>query len=89
MWSLYGHNESLAYESWPTYDETKTIDTEIEIAIQVNGKLRATLKIEKDADQEVVKAKALELPNVVANIADKTIRKVIVVPNRIVNIVVA
>ena len=89
MWSLYDHNESLAYESWPTYDETKTIDTEIEIAIQVNGKLRATLKIEKDADQEVVKAKALELPNVVANIADKTIRKVIVVPNRIVNIVVA
>ena len=89
MWSLYDHNESLAYESWPTYDETKTIDTEIEIAIQVNGKLRATLKIEKDADQEVVKARALELPNVVANIADKTIRKVIVVPNRIVNIVVA
>ena len=89
MWNLYGNNESLAYESWPTFDEAKTIDTEIEIAIQVNGKLRATLKIEKDADQEVVKAKALEIPNVIANIADKTIRKIIVVPNRIVNIVVA
>ena len=89
MWSLYGHNESIAYESWPTYEEAKTIDSEIEIAVQVNGKLRATLKIEKDADQEVVKAKALELPNVIANTAGKQIRKIIVVPNRIVNIVVA
>ena len=89
MWSLHGNNESIAYECWPSYDEAKTIDTEIEIAIQVNGKLRATLKIEKDADQEVVKARALELPNVIANINDKTIRKIIVVPNRIVNIVVA
>ena len=89
MWSLYGHNESIAYESWPTYEEAKTIDSEIEIAVQVNGKLRATLKIEKDADQEVVKAKALELPNVIANTTGKQIRKIIVVPNRIVNIVVA
>ena len=89
MWNLYGHNESLAYEKQPEFDLAKTIDSEIEIAVQVNGKLRATLKIEKDADQEVVKAKALELPNVIANIGDKQIRKVIVVPNRIVNIVVA
>jgi len=89
MWSLYGNNESLAYESWPIFDEAKTIDSEIEIAVQVNGKLRATLKIEKDADQEIVKSKALELPNVIANIDGKQIRKIIVVPNRIVNIVVA
>ena len=89
MWSLYGNNDTIAYESWPVYDETKTIDSEIEIAVQVNGKLRATLKIAKDSDQEVVKAKALELPNVVANISGKEIRKIIVVPNRIVNIVVA
>ena len=89
MWNIYGNNESLAYEKWPEYDLAKTIDSEIEIAVQVNGKLRATLKIEKDSDQEVVKARALELPNVIANIGDKQIRKVIVVPNRIVNIVVA
>ena len=89
MWSLYGNNDTIAYEPWPTYDEAKTIDLEIEMAVQVNGKLRATLKIEKDADQEVVKAKALELPNVIANTQGKQIRKIIVVPNRIVNIVVA
>ena len=89
MWNLYGNNDTIAYEPWPTYDEAKTIDLEIEMAVQVNGKLRATLKIEKDADQEVVKAKALELPNVIANTQGKQIRKIIVVPNRIVNIVVA
>ena len=89
MWNLYGNNDTIAYEPWPTYDEAKTVDLEIEMAVQVNGKLRATLKIEKDADQEVVKAKALELPNVIANTQGKQIRKIIVVPNRIVNIVVA
>ena len=89
MWNLYGNNDTIAYEPWPTYDEAKTIDLEIEMAVQVNGKLRATLKIEKDADQEVVKARALELPNVIANTQGKQIRKIIVVPNRIVNIVVA
>ena len=89
MWNIYGNNESLAYEKWPEYDLAKTIDSEIEIAVQVNGKLRATLKIEKDSDQEVVKARALELPNVIANTQGKQIRKIIVVPNRIVNIVVA
>ena len=89
MWNLYGNNNTIAYEPWPTYDEAKTVDLEIEMAVQVNGKLRATLKIEKDADQEVVKAKALELPNVIANTQGKQIRKIIVVPNRIVNIVVA
>ena len=89
MWNLYGNNDTIAYEPWPTYDEAKTVDLEIEMAVQVNGKLRATLKIEKDADQEVVKARALELPNVIANTQGKQIRKIIVVPNRIVNIVVA
>ena len=89
MWNLYGNNDTIAYEPWPTYDEAKTVDLEIEMAVQVNGKLRATLKIEKDADQEVVKTKALELPNVIANTQGKQIRKIIVVPNRIVNIVVA
>ena len=89
MWNILGHNNTIAYEKWPEYDLAKTIDSEIEIAVQVNGKLRATLKIEKDSDQEVVKARALELPNVIANIGDKQIRKIIVVPNRIVNIVVA
>ena len=89
MWSLFGHDNTIAYEPWPTYEEAKTIDSEIEMAVQVNGKLRATLKIAKDTDQEEVKAKALELPNVIANTQGKQIRKIIVVPNRIVNIVVA
>jgi leucyl-tRNA synthetase len=73
--------------SWPKYDESKTIDTEIEIAVQVNGKLRGTIKIRKDEDEEVVKKIAFELETVKNNVAGKEVKKVIVVKNRIVNIV--
>jgi len=84
---LFG-GDTLTYEPWPTYDESKTIENEIEIGVQVNGKLRASVKIVKDEDQEKVKEKALKEENVLKNIEGKEIVKVIVVPNRIVNIVV-
>ena len=82
-----GHKECLVHAQWPTYDEAKTIDDEIEIAVQVNGKLRGTIKLAKDADAKTMESKALEVPNVQAQIAGKTIRKVICIPNKIVNIV--
>ena len=86
-------NEELGFEpicntKWPEYDEEKTIENEIEIGVQVNGKLRASIKITKDEEQEKVKEKALKEENVIKNIDGKEIVKVIVVPNRIVNIVV-
>ena len=84
---LFG-GDTLTYESWPSYDESKTIENEIEIGVQVNGKLRASVKIVKDEDQEIVKEKALKEENVLKNIEGREIIKIIVVPNRIVNIVV-
>ncbi len=85
-------NEELGYSplcetSWPIYDESKTVDNELEIAVQVNGKLRGTIKIKKDEEDDVVKTAALEVENVKNNIAGKEIKKIIVVKNKIVNIV--
>ena len=83
-----GNNDTIAYEKWPIYDETKIVNDELEIGVQVNGKLRSTIKIVKDEDNNVIEKRALEDENVKKNIKDKSIVKVIVVPNRIVNIVV-
>ena len=88
MWSVLGHNDTIAYEPWPTYDESKTTDDCVEVAVQVNGKLRATvmLPINCDKDEAISIAKADE--KVAAAIDGKTIIKEISVPNKIVNIVV-
>lgn len=80
--------EILATSPWPTYDESKTVSSEIEIGVQVNGKLRSAIKITKDAPKEEVERIALAEENVKKYTQDKEIVKVIVVPNRIVNIVV-
>ena len=80
--------EELALSSWPVYDETKTIDNILEIGVQVNGKLRATIKVNKDEEKSIVENIALKEKNVIKNIENKEIVKIIVVPNRIVNIVV-
>jgi len=87
LWNILGHNDTITYEKWPTYNETKTIDDEIEIGVQVNGKLRGTIKCTRDEDQESVKEKALNVENVKVFTSGKEIKKIIVVPNRIVNIV--
>ena len=88
IWEKLGHNETIANESWPTYDEEKTIDDSIEIGVQVNGKLRASIKIVKDEDKDSVIEKALAEENVKKHIEGKEVVKTIVVPNKIVNIVV-
>ena len=78
--------EELAYKAWPTYDEAKTIEDEIEIPVQIKGKVRATITIKKDEDEEVVKQKAKEA---IANqIEGKKIVKEIYVKNKIYNIVI-
>ena len=83
-----GSEKKIVEMSWPTYDEAKTIDDEIEIGVQVNGKLRASIKIVKDSLEDEVIAKAMAEGNVQNHIKDKEIVKTIVIPNRIVNIVV-
>ncbi len=88
IWERLGHNNTIAYEPWPTYDEEKTIDDTITIGVQVNGKLRGTIDIAKDASKEEVEELAKANENVKKFTEGLEIVKVIVVPNKIVNIVV-
>ena len=87
MWKKLGHDKTIAFESWPTYDESKLHSSNVTIAVSVNGKLRGTIEIAKDSDDEEVKKAAFELENVKRQIEGKEIKKVIVVKNKIVNIV--
>ena len=88
IWELYGHNNTIAYETWPVCDESKLVDDEVNMAVSVNGKLRNTIKVAVDSDQEVVKEIAMKDEKVARHLEGKEIVKVIVVPNKIVNIVV-
>ena len=88
MWQILGHSESIAYESWPTYDESKCADDEVEVAVQINGKLRATIMLPVNCDKDEAIAIAKKDEKVIAAIEGKTIIKEISVPNKIVNIVV-
>ncbi len=86
-------NESIGYKpicesSWPIYDESKTIDNEKNIAVQVNGKVRGTILITNEESEDSIKKKALDETNVKKYIENKEIIKTIVIPNKIVNIVV-
>ena len=86
-------NESLGYtpicdRAWPTYDEEKTIDNEIDIAVQVNGKVRDTIRIKKDSSKEELEELAMNSEVIKKWLEGKEIVKVICVPNRIVNIVI-
>lgn len=88
MWHLLGHESTIAYEPWPTYDESMLVTQTIEMGVQVNGKLRAKIQVAKDADEEAVKTLAFEQENVKAHTDGKNIVKIIVVKNKIVNIVI-
>ena len=88
MWQMLGHDSSIAYETWPTYDENMLVSETVEMGVQVNGKLRAKIQVTKDTDDEAVKEIAFVQENVKAHTEGKNIVKVIVVKNKIVNIVV-
>ncbi|MBO7703435.1 MAG: class I tRNA ligase family protein, partial [Solobacterium sp.] len=83
----YTGEDTLAYASWPTYDETKLVQDTVTIVVQVNGKIRAKFELAKDADKALAEETALAQEGIKPFIEGKTIRKVIVVPNKIVNIV--
>ncbi len=86
LWSILGHDNTIAYENWPTYDESKTINDEITLPIQFNGKLKATIQISLDEDESVVKQKVHEAID--SKLDGKNIVKEIYVKNKIYNIVV-
>ncbi|MBN1974037.1 MAG: leucine--tRNA ligase [Sedimentisphaerales bacterium] len=88
LWQKLGHNDSLAYESWPEYDKELIKEKEIELAIQVNGKIKDKIVVPADADEEQIKQKVLGNDKVIAALAGKTPKKVIVIKSRLVNIVV-
>ena len=83
-----GNNTILAMGTWLTFDEEKTVDTSIQVGVQVNGKLRGTITVNDDDTEDMIREKALNEDNVKKNIIDKEIVKIIVVPKRIVSIVV-
>lgn len=88
IWSIFGHEESLAYEPWPTYDPAQLVEDVIEIVVQVNGKVKAKLNISADADKDTVISQAKSENNIASIIDGKTIVKEIYVPKKLVNIVV-
>ena len=88
MWEKLGHNNTIAYEPWPTFDESKTVDEEKEIGVQVNGKLRGTIKVNVNDDEETLKEKAMNEENIIKFTEGKEIVKVIAIKGKIVNIVV-
>jgi leucyl-tRNA synthetase len=89
LWALLGHKQTLAYEPWPTFDESLIKAATVEIPVQINGKLRSKVIVAEDADENTIKEAALADPRVQELIAGKTIKKTIVVAGRMVNLVVA
>ena len=88
LWALLGGEDTLAFVAWPQYDESKMIESEIEIPVQVNGKLRAKIRIAVDADQKMMEQAARDDENIKSYLDGKQVVKVICVPKRMVNFVV-
>jgi leucyl-tRNA synthetase len=89
LWALLGHKDMLGLRPWPKADPAFLVNETVTVAVQVNGKLRATLELVRDIDQQEAINAALAEPKVQAAIEGKAIKKTIVVPNKIVNVVAA
>jgi len=87
LWYELGHKEAIMNESWPQVDESALIEESIQYMVQVNGKLRDKIEVSNDSDKEAIEQAALATVGVMRNIEGKTVRKVIVVPGKLVNIV--
>ena len=87
LWAILGNEGGISYAKWPTYDEAALVEDEIEVVFQVNGKVRAKANVARDLAKEDLEKLALENELIKENIEGKTVRKVIVVPNKLVNIV--
>ena len=85
---MLGHSDTIAFASWPTYDPQKVVSLTVNMAVSVNGKLRATIEVEKDLEDGIVQELALKQEGVIRHTEGKTIKKIIIVKNKIINIVV-
>ena len=88
MWQALGHAAFLVDAPWPEADPAFAVDAQVTVAVQVNGKLRATVALPRDAVAEAARSAALADPAVQRAMGGKPLRKVIVVPNRVINVVV-
>jgi leucyl-tRNA synthetase len=88
IWQRLGHDGSLAYEPWPAWDPALVLEDTVTVAVQVNGKLRATLELPRDLGAEQVREAALADPRILKYVEDATVRKVIHVPNKLLSLVV-
>jgi leucyl-tRNA synthetase len=88
LWQRLGHYGSLAYEEWPQYDDELTKETDIELAVQVLGKIKDKIVVSADATEEQIIEKALASEKVITAMDGKTPKKVIVIKSRLVNIVI-
>lgn len=87
LWNKLGHTETISYEAWPVYEEAKLVEDEVEVAIQVMGKVRSKISVPKDMDKEEIEKLALADEKTQEWLEGKTVRKVIVIPGKLVNIV--
>jgi leucyl-tRNA synthetase len=88
LWKQLGHPQSLAHEPWPVWDEALCVDDQIEMAVQVNGKVRGRVVLARTATEEQAREAALAAEGIGSHTAGKQVKKFIYVPARIINIVV-
>ena len=88
LWSGMGNTESIHLAQWPEFDPSKSVSSEITIAIQVNGKVRDTIVVSADTPEKDLETQALARPDIIKWVDGKTVKKVITVKGRIVNIVI-
>ena len=88
LWQSLGHHQTLAYQPWPIYEEALLVEKELEVPVQINGKVRTKITVPTDADQATIEQMALSDPRVAALLEGKKVVKTIVVPRRLVNFVV-
>jgi leucyl-tRNA synthetase len=87
LWQKLGHSELVARSSWPTAEAGLLVKERVKIAVQVGGKMRGTIEIAADAPQAEAEAAAAALPTVAAALGDRPVRKIVFVPNRIINLI--
>ncbi len=87
LWERLGNENTITYEAWPAYDESKLVEEEVEVVIQVMGKVRSKINVSKEVSKEELEAEALANEKIQPWLEGKTVRKVIVVPGKLVNIV--
>ena len=88
LWELTTHEGSIHEQPWPTFDSEALVQDQIEIVVQINGRVRDRVMVAADASQQEVEGTVLSLPKIKDLIGDKNVSKVIVVPKKLVNIVV-